>query len=292
MNGESPMMSPVTGSRSGASGSTVSSVITTSTASGREERVAKALRLRLRRHLGALVGVERRVVALERGVVRAEASLDDAHGDERHDDRDQDRRGDAEVQVRGEVDRALGVDERARVVRDLGQDAVERRDQEVDAEAGGDARERGRHPGERVAADALERSRTQGYQHEVPGVGGDAREDADEDDDRRQHRLRRDADELPDQRPDQAGGLGEADADHHHEDDRDRREVAEVGDERREEEADPVGREEALDRRRLRDDRRSRPPGPTRPGGRRRAAWNRPGRPPRRRPAAASRPGR
>ena len=63
------------------------------------------------------------------------------------------------------------------------------------------------------------------------------------------------AHELSDQRPDQARGLCETDADHHHEDDRDRREVAEVGDEGREDEADPVCREQALDRRRLLDDR-------------------------------------
>ena len=54
-------------------------------------------------------------------------------------------------------------------------------------------------------------------------------------------------DELPDQRPDQSGGLGEADADHHDEDDRDGGEVAETGDERREEEADSVCGQQALD---------------------------------------------
>ena len=55
---------------------------------------------------------------------------------------------------------------------------------------------------------------------------------------KRQRASRRDADELADQRADQPGRLGQADADHHHQDDRHRREVAEVGDERREEEAD------------------------------------------------------
>ena len=83
---------------------------------------------------------------------------------------DQDRRGDAEVEVRGEVDRAVQVDERARVVRDLGQHPVERSDQEVDPETRGDARECCGHPGERIASDALERGGAQGYQHEVPGV--------------------------------------------------------------------------------------------------------------------------
>ena len=125
----------------------------------REEREAKPSRLGLRRHLGALVGIERLVVALVRRVVRPEATLDDAHRDERHDEGDEDRRGDAEVQVRCQVDRAVGVDEPARVVRDLRQDTVERSDQEVDAEAGGDTRERGRDAGERVSTDALERCR-------------------------------------------------------------------------------------------------------------------------------------
>ena len=63
--------------------------------------------------------------------------------------------------------------------------------------------------------------------------------------------LEDDRDELADQRPDQPGRLGQADADHHHEDDRHRREVAEVVDERREQEADAVDRQQPLDRGRL-----------------------------------------
>ena len=62
---------------------------------------------------------------------------------------------------------------------------------------------------------------------------------------------RGDRDELADQRPDQPGRLGQADADHHHEDDRDRREVAEVVDERREQEADAVDGQQPLDLGRL-----------------------------------------
>ena len=111
--------------------------------------------------------------------------LDELRRDDRQHDRDEDRRADAEVEVGGEVD--VRVRRRAgRVVRDLGQDAVERRDQEVHAEARGHAGERGRDAGERVSADALERGRAQGYQHEVAGVGGDARDHAEQDDDERQ----------------------------------------------------------------------------------------------------------
>ena len=62
---------------------------------------------------------------------------------------------------------------------------------------------------------------------------------------------RGDRDELADQRPDQPGRLGQADADHHHEDDRHRGEVAEVVDERGEQEADAVDGQQALDLGRL-----------------------------------------
>ena len=50
---------------------------------------------------------------------------------------------------------------------------------------------------------------------------------------------------------DQPGRLGHADADHHHEDDRDRGEVAEVVDERGEQEADAVDGQQPLDLGRL-----------------------------------------
>ena len=70
----------------------------------------------------------------------------------------------------------LGRPSAGRVVRDLGQHAVERRDQEVHAEARGDAGERGRDAGQRVAADALEGRGAERDQHEVAGVGGDARD--------------------------------------------------------------------------------------------------------------------
>ena len=59
------------------------------------------------------------------------------------------------------------------------------------------------------------------------------------------------ADELADQRADQPGRLGQADPDHHHQDDRDRREVAEVVDERREQEAHAVDGQQAPDLGRL-----------------------------------------
>ena len=55
------------------------------------------------------------------------------------------------------------------------------RDQEVDAEDGADAGEGRGHARQRMAADADERRRAERDQDEVAGVGGDARQHADED---------------------------------------------------------------------------------------------------------------
>ena len=92
------------------------------------------------------------------------------------------------------------VDEPARLVRDLGDDAVDRRDQHVDGEHGADARVGGGEPGERMSAEAEERSRPERDQDEVAGIAGDAREDA-EKTMMNVSTRRRDADELSDQRP-------------------------------------------------------------------------------------------
>src|ERR1041385_6624806 len=104
------------------------------------------------------------------------------------------------------------------------------------------------------AAIRSERRRPQGNEHEVARVGSDARDDPEQHDDECQRALRRDADELAYQRGYQPGRLRQADADHHDEDDRHRREVPEVVDERREEVADAVAGEQALDLRRLGDE--------------------------------------
>ena len=188
MNGESPIMSPVSGLRSGAPGIAVSSVITSDHAERRPQRVAQALRLGLRRRAPA--ASSRHVAGLGR-VPGADPALDEARRDERQHERDEDRRGDPEEQVRGEVDLRVGVGERGGVVGDLGQHAVERRDQEVHAEARGDAGERRRDAGQRVSPDALERDRPERYQHEVSGVGRDARDHAEQHDDERQRAAAR-----------------------------------------------------------------------------------------------------
>ena len=185
MNGESPMMVPGLG------------VPQRRARDHRQERdrrrrrracragVAQAARLVLGRDLCARV-LPSSSSALGR-VPGSEAALDELRGDEREHDRDEDRRADAEVQVRGDVDVSASAGRARRpVVRDLRQHAVERRDQEVHAEARRDACEGGGDAGERMAADAQERRGPEGYQHEVAGIGGDARDDAEQDDDERQ----------------------------------------------------------------------------------------------------------
>ena len=61
--------------------------------------------------------------------------------------------------------------------------------------AGADAREAGRQPGQRMAPDAHEGGGAERDEDQVAGVGGDAREDADEHDDERQQPRGRDLDE-------------------------------------------------------------------------------------------------
>src|SRR5689334_11619331 len=73
-----------------------------------------------------------------------------------------------------------------------------------------------------MPADTAERGRAERDENEVAGVGGDAREHAEPDDDERQHGLGRDGHEPSDERADQPGRLGQANADHHDEDDRER----------------------------------------------------------------------
>jgi hypothetical protein len=176
-----------------------------------------------------------------------EPRLDDLGRDERDHHGQEQRAADPEVEVRDEVDLRLGVDQRGRLVGDVGDHRVGRHDQHVDPERRADRAEAGRDPGQRVAPDAQERGRRQRDQHEVAGVGGDARHDPDEHDDVRQRGRRRDRHELADQAADQARELGDADADHRHEDHADGGEAEEVRHERREHEADAVAGQQALD---------------------------------------------
>ena len=220
MNGEPEMISPVSGWRSGAPGGAVSRPMTTTKASSAQPGAAQAVRLG-RRQLVRLL--ERHLAA-----VGAEVRLDHLLGQDRADDAHEDRRGDHEVEVADQRHLARGIDEPDRVVGHLGEQRVGRRHEEVDEEDRGDAREAGREAGQRMPAEAVEGGAAERHQHQVAGVGGDRRDDAEHHDDEGEDRLRRDLDDLAHQRGDQAGFLGDADADHRHDDDADRAEVHEV----------------------------------------------------------------
>ena len=143
MNGESPMISAVSGSRSGAPGIAVSSAITS-------EHARASPRARS-------AGPRASPSGDDLGGSSSSGSSPASAGSQAPSRPSTSRavmnvstiatkivEDDPEVQVRGEVDVRARVDQRRRVVGDLGQHAVDRRDQEVHAEAGGDARERGR----------------------------------------------------------------------------------------------------------------------------------------------------
>ena len=222
-----------------------------------DAREPQAALLGLAADLGAVVGrldlgVAR--VGCDRRVVGAEPALDHARGHDAEHEREQDRRSDAEPQVRRQVDRLARRHEVDRLVGDLGEHRVGRRHQQVDAETACDTGERGGHAGERMPADAQEGRGPERDEHEIAGVGGDARDDAEEHDDVGERRGRRRRDELADQCRDEAGALRDAHADHHDEDDPHRGEAHEVGHERREQVADAVDRQQPLDRHRLGDD--------------------------------------
>ena len=123
-----------------------------------------------------------------------------------------------------------GIEQVDGVVRDLGEDAIERLDQDVHRERAGDAGERSGQTRQRMPADAQEAPRRQWDQHQVAGVGGDARQDADEDQDVRQHP----AGERPpacESAPSPGRRLGDAHAQHRDDDQANRGEVHEVLDE-------------------------------------------------------------
>ena len=102
--------------------------------------------------------------------------------------------------------------------------------------------------------DGHERRGAEWYEHEIAGVGSDARDDAEEHDDVGERTLRRRRHELADERGDETRALRDADADHDDEDDPHRGEAHEVRDERREQIADAVDGEQTLDLHRLGDD--------------------------------------
>ncbi len=133
------------------------------------------------------------------------------------------------------------------VVGDLGQHAVDRRDDQVHAEHRGDAGERRRQSRDRMAAQAQEGGRAQRDQHQVAGVGGDARQHAHRHDDEGDRPARRHDDDLADQRVDQAGLFRQTHAHHGDQDHADRGEAQEVSDRRCDDEAESLHRQQAVD---------------------------------------------
>ena len=165
-------MAPVTGSRRGAPAARSSSAISGEDGQESPERPAQALGLGVRDPTFRLI----RPLA----VVGAEPRLDHALGDQHADDGEEHAAGDREVEVGGQVDRDVRVEQMDGVVGDLGQDAVDRHDEHVDQEHGGHAGEGGGDAGDRMAPDGEECRGAQRDEHQVAGIRGDARQDADD----------------------------------------------------------------------------------------------------------------
>ncbi|MGX1400493.1 hypothetical protein AB7M70_009902 [Bradyrhizobium japonicum] len=100
---------------------------------------------------------------------------------------------------------------------DFRQNGIKRLDDHVHGECTCDCGKSHSEPGERMPANAQEGGAGQRDQHHIAGVCGNAGQDADERDDVNECPTRRDGHEFSDQRVDQAGFLGDADA--HHGDD-------------------------------------------------------------------------
>ena len=179
MNGELPIRSPVSGLRSGAPGGSVSRPKTTSTPSSAKQRVPQPARLvggqcPLPPACSPSGRFSRLAMVLpSRGsIIRSVMNADE--------DRQEDDRRDGEPEVRGQADGLVRIDQVDGVVGELDEDGVERLDQHVHGERAGDRGETQGQPGERVPADAEEGDAGQRNQDQVAGVGGDARQDADE----------------------------------------------------------------------------------------------------------------
>ena len=158
MNGVWPMMSPVTGSRSGAPGGSVSS----STHHERPPRIA------MQRALEALglprAGVDRRRRRSPRSDSRrpspvhgTQPRLDDRLGDDRRGDGEHDGRRRSRTTGWTTIVMRLAARERERLVGDLGDHRVHGAEEQVDAEDRRHARETGGQARQRVPADAHER---------------------------------------------------------------------------------------------------------------------------------------
>ena len=246
MNGELPISAPVSGLRRGAPDGSVSKAKTTRTPGEREAGehqparfVAASARIRMFRGVlrsprsGGLPAYLPSRGSITRWVTNVITT------------RQQDDRGDREPEVGGQTDRDRRVRRVDGVVRELGQDRVERLDEHVHGERAGDRGKAGGQSRERMPADAQECDARQRNQHEIAGVRRDARQNAHEDQDVGDGPTGRDRHQLANERLDQSGLLGHADADHRHDDQPHRREAHEARNDRAVDEAEAFRGEQA-----------------------------------------------
>ncbi len=137
------------------------------------------------------------------------------------------------------------------VVGDADEHAVERLDEDVDAEDGGDRGEGRGQAGKGMAAHAQVGRGAERDEDQIAGIGRDARDDADEDEDVGQGLGRRNQHELANEGRDQARRFGDADAQHRDDDDADGAEIHEVRDDARIHEANAVDAQQAASADRL-----------------------------------------
>ena len=180
-------------------------------------------------------------------VVFAEPRLDHPLRDHGADDAEQNRRHDGKIQIRGQIDGVTGIEQMDGVVGDFGEHTVDRRDDQVHAEHRRNARECRRKSRDRMPAQTEECGGSQRDQNQVAGVGRDAGEHAHRHDDEGDRPAGCHDHDLADQRVDQAGLFREADADHGNENYADRGKPQEVPHDRRDDEADTLRREQAVD---------------------------------------------
>ena len=243
------MMSPVRGSRSGRAWREGEQDDEPDEAREGDERVAQTTLLgrRIVHGVGVVLDGDAIRPARCRRLERAQPRLDHTFGDECGDDREHDRRHDAEPVVGEDRERcAAGGTER--LVGDLGDLGVDRAGDRVDTEDRADTGEARGHPGERVASDAHEGRCPERHEDQVTGVGRDARQDAHEDQHEREQPSWRRPDEQADERGHEPARLGDAGPHQRNECDRDDAEPREVRHERGEQEPDALGVEEAPDR--------------------------------------------
>jgi hypothetical protein len=143
------------------------------------------------------------------------------------------------------VHRVAGVEQLRGLLRDAGEQRVDGADEQVGAVAAGDARERGGHPGDGVAAHREEDHARERHQDDVAGLARGVRHHAGEDDRHGQQPRRRAQHQRADAGAQQSALLSDADAEHRDQHGAERREVDEVANQVLDDHAQPVAVEQA-----------------------------------------------